>query len=113
MDELITAKMELFDDFDIPWSNQIEMEYLAYKKANGAERAEIFLDNLCQSYIVYSLDHYAEVVYEAVKAKHPKTETLYEDVIKKEVGKYAFGELIKANLIELCGSFKGRKLYAI
>ena len=76
---IITEKKRLFKELNIPWSNQIEKEYKAYKKENGEAKAE----------------------------------TLYDYVIQKEIGKYAMAELIKANLIECCGSYKGAKLYAI
>ena len=113
MDEIIVEKMEVFKDFNIPWSNSLEIKYRAHKKEHGRLKAEIYLDNLCQSYIQYALDHYADVVLEAVRARHPKAETIYADIIKEEVGSYGLNELIKANKIEYCGSFKGRKLYAI
>lgn len=110
---LISEKKQLFKDFNIPWNKAIETDYKAYKKANGAEAAEIHLDNVCQSYITNALDRYPEIVYETVKANHPEADAIYEDVLKKEIGRYAFSELVKANLIELCGAYRGRKLYAI
>ena len=110
---IIAEKKRLFKELNIPWSNQIEKEYKAYKKENGEAKAEIYLDNLCQDYISYALDHYAAVIHESLKANHPKAETLDDYVIQKEIGKYAMAELIKANLIECCGSYKGAKLYAI
>lgn len=109
----IAEKKSLFRDFGIPWCPQIETEYKAKKKEKGKEFAQNYLDRLCHSYIQYSLDNYPKVMHELVKANHPKAEAVYGYVLKKEIGEYAINELIKANLIECCGSFDGNKLYAI
>lgn len=109
----IAEKKSLFRDFGIPWCPQIETEYKAKKKEKGKEFAQNYLDRLCHSYIQYSLDNYPKVMHELVKANHPKAEAVYEYVLKKEIGAYGLNELIKANLIECCGSFDGNKLYTI
>ena len=109
----IAEKKRLFRDFGIPWPTQIEVEYKVKRKEKGKEAAETYLDNLCQDYIIYALDNYPKVLHEMVKANHPKADTVYDYIIQREVGAYGFNELIKANLIECCGTFNGSKLYAI
>ena len=108
----IAEKKRLFKDFGIPWCPQIETEYKAKKREKGKECAANYLDRLCHSYIQYALDNYPKVLYELVKANHP-SDAVYDYVLKKEIGDYGINELIKANLIECCGTFNGSKLYAI
>lgn len=108
----IAEKKRLFKDFGIPWCPQIETEYKAKKREKGKEFAANYLDRLCHSYIQYALDNYPKVLYELVKANHP-SDAVYDYVLKKEIGDYGINELIKANLIECCGTFNGSKLYAI
>ena len=108
----IAEKKRLFRDFGIPWPTQIEVEYKVKRKEKGKEAAETYLDNLCQDYIIYALDNYPKVLYELVKANHP-SDAVYDYGLKKEIGDYGLNELIKANLIECCGTFNGSKLYAI
>ena len=81
-------------------------------KEKGKGFAANYLDRLCHSYIQYALDNYPKVLYELVKANHP-SDAVYDYVLKKEIGDYGLNELIKANLIECCGTFNGSKLYAI
>lgn len=108
----IAEKKRLFKDFGIPWCPQIETEYKTKKREKGKEFAANYLDRLCHSYIQYALDNYPKVLYELVKANHP-SDAVYDYVLKKEIGDYGLNELIKANLIECCGTFNGSKLYAI
>lgn len=108
----IAEKKRLFKDFGIPWCPQIETEYKAKKREKGKEFAANYLDRLCHSYIQYALDNYPKILYELVKANHP-SDAVYDYVLKKEIGDYGLNELIKANLIECCGTFNGSKLYAI
>ena len=48
-----------------------------------------------------------------LKGMHPNMETLYEDVIVSDVGQEGLYALRQYHLIETCGNFEGRKLYAI
>lgn len=48
-----------------------------------------------------------------IKRAYPKMETLYEDIIISAVGKEGFDTMRREHLIETCGMFDGRKLYAI
>lgn len=48
-----------------------------------------------------------------LRGMFPDMETLYEDVIINSVGEEALYNLRKWHLIETCGMFNGRKLYAI
>lgn len=108
---LLQAKRELFADFEIPFPKEIAIKFEEYV-ASGKPNAETYLDNLCHSEIKYSLDHYAEVVYNKLIAEY-HGETIYEREMKRILGKYATKELIKSGLVECCGSYKGSKLYAL
>lgn len=48
-----------------------------------------------------------------LKGMFPTMETLYEDVIVSSVGEEGLYNLRKHHMIETCGMFNGRKLYAI
>lgn len=48
-----------------------------------------------------------------LKGMFPTMETLYEDVIVSSVGEEGLYNLRKWHLVETCGMFEGRKLYAI
>ena len=108
---LLKEKRNLFADFELPFPEEVASKFNEYV-AQGKGNAEVYLDNLCHSHLQYSLDHYAEVVYNKLIAEYDG-ETIYEREMRKLLGKYATSELIKSGLIECCGSFKGNKLYAI
>lgn len=55
----------------------------------------------------------AKETLEALQRKYPNMETLYEDVIVSDVGQEGLYALRQYHLIETCGNFEGRKLYAI
>lgn len=55
----------------------------------------------------------ARETLEALKRFYPGMETLYEDVIISAIGNEGLYTLLKHHLIETCGNFNGRKLYAI
>ena len=55
----------------------------------------------------------ARETLEALKRKYPEMETLYEDVIVSAIGEEGIYTLRQHHLIETCGNFNGRKLYAI
>lgn len=55
----------------------------------------------------------AEYYHRIIKRNYPNVEALYEDVIHKLVGTNGIKALKEANLIEVCGGYCGRKLYAI
>lgn len=55
----------------------------------------------------------ARETLEALKRKYPEMETLYDDVIVSTVGEEGLYTLRIYHLIETCGNFDGRKLYAI
>ena len=48
-----------------------------------------------------------------LRGMYPNMETLYEDTIISAVGEEGLYNLRKHHLIETCGMFNGRKLYAI
>ena len=80
---------------------------------DGQMQCAFSLYKTADPYSGEELDIYPKVLHEFVKANHPKADTVYDYIIQREVGAYGFNELIKANLIECCGSFDGSKLYAI
>lgn len=55
----------------------------------------------------------ARETLETLKRFYPVAETLYEDVIVSIIGIEGLYTLIQHHLIETCGNFNGRKLYAI
>ena len=55
----------------------------------------------------------ARETLEALKRKYPGMETLYEDIIISAIGEEGLYTLRTHHLIETCGNFDGRKLYAI
>lgn len=52
-------------------------------------------------------------IYRDLRGMFPGVETLYENVIISAVGEEALYNLRKWHMIETCGCFNGRKLYAI
>lgn len=48
-----------------------------------------------------------------LRGMYPNMETLYEDVIIASVGEEGLYNLRKHHMVETCGMFEGRKLYAI
>lgn len=108
---LLQEKQDLFHDMEIPFPKEIETKFYE-AVAKGNRNAEICLDQLCYKHIQYALDHYAEVLHDKLIEEHP-CETIYEREMKKILGRYGTKELIKSGLIELQGSFRGEKLYAI
>lgn len=70
---------------------------------------------------IFKRNHFAVLKTEAqakeilrdLKGMHPNMETLYEDIIVSAVGEEGLYALRIHHLIETCGMFEGRKLYAI
>lgn len=123
---ILNAKRDMFEDFRIPFPEDIATSFNA-EVAKGNKNAEIHLDNLCQSYIQFALDNYGKVMHELIKSVYDG-DTIYEmDIMiilkkefhisskadRKETCALAIKEMVKANLIECQGSYKGEKLYAI
>lgn len=123
---ILNEKRDMFADFRIPFPEDIASGFNA-EVVKGNKNAEVYLDNLCQSYIQFALDNYGKVMHELIKSVHGG-ETIYEteimNILKKEFHissiedrretcRLAIKEMVKANLIECQGSYKGDKLYAI
>lgn len=123
---ILNAKRDMFEDFRIPFPEDIATNFNA-EVAKGNKNAEIYLDNLCQSYIQFALDNYGKVMHELIKSVYDG-DTIYEmDIIRilkkefhisskadrEETCRLAIREMVKANLIECQGSHRGEKLYAI
>lgn len=98
--------------------------YLEEKCANATSEANkrIKIDNAARKLMddfyegdrtyVKGVDH-AVHCHNILKRNYPKTETLYEDVIIRTVGRAGLNALREACLIEACSAFNGRTLYAI
>ena len=123
---ILKEKREMFADFNIPFPEDIATSFKA-EVAKGNKRADIYLDNLCQSYIQFALDNYGKVIHELIKSVYDG-EVIYElDIMRilksefhissredrEETCRIAIREMTKANLIECKGSHRGEKLYAI
>ena len=123
---ILKAKREMFADLCIPFPEDIATSFNA-EVSKGNKNAEVYLDNLCQSYIQFALDNYGKVIHEFIKSVYDG-DTIYEiDIMRilkrefhpssvedrNETCRLAIREMVKANLIECQGSHRGDKLYAI
>ena len=108
---LLKEKQKLFSELEIPFPSEIEAKFSEYV-SKGNKHPEVYLENLCHSYIKYALDHYAEILYQKLISNYDG-DTIYESEMHKILGKYGTHELIKSGLIESCGSYKGNRLFAI
>ncbi len=108
---LIKEKRKLFKELCIPFPAEIETKFYAAIDS-GKKDVETYLDNLCQSKIIYAYDNYTKVIYEHLCA-NCKDEILSEKDIKIIVGKYGLSELKKANLLDPCNKSKTNRLYRI
>ena len=66
-----------------------------------------------RAFAILKTEAQAKETLEALKRFYPGMETLYEDVIVSTIGREGLYTLLQHHLIETCGNFNGRKLYAI
>ena len=66
-----------------------------------------------RAFAILKTEDEARETLEALKRFYPGMETLYEDVIVSAIGEEGLYALRQYHLIETCGNFDGRKLYAI
>ena len=66
-----------------------------------------------RAFAILKTEAQAKETLEALKRFYPGMETLYDDVIVSTIGKEGLYTLLQHHLIETCGNFNGRKLYAI
>ena len=66
-----------------------------------------------RAFAVLKTEAQAKNILKDLKGMYPDMETLYEDVIVSAVGEEGLYALRSHHLIETCGTFNGRKLYAI
>lgn len=66
-----------------------------------------------RAFAVLKTEQQAKNILADLKGMYPDMETLYEDVIVSAIGQEALYALRQHHLIETCGNFDGRKLYAI
>lgn len=123
---ILKEKREMFADFNIPFPEDIATSFKA-EVAKGNKKADIYLDNLCQSYIQFALDNYGKVIHELIKSVYDG-ETIYESEIMKILKRefhisnlrdriitcnMAIDGMLDANLIVYQESKKGDRLFAI
>lgn len=56
---------------------------------------------------------YTDYVYEIIRAEAFGLDSIYGDYIQSLVGVFGLNALLKANLLESCGSVNDRKLYVL
>ena len=66
-----------------------------------------------RAFAILKTEAQAKETLEALKRFYPGMEMLYDDVIVSTIGKEGLYTLLQHHLIETCGNFNGRKLYAI
>ena len=66
-----------------------------------------------RAFAVLKTESQAKEILRDLKGMYPKMETLYEDVIVSAVTEEGLCTLRQYHMIETCGNFGGRKLYAI
>lgn len=66
-----------------------------------------------RAFAILKTENQAKEILRNLKGMYPNMETLYEDVIVSAIGLEGLYALRQHRLIETCGNFGGRKLYAI
>lgn len=66
-----------------------------------------------KAFAILKTEAQAKEILRDLKGMRPNMETLYEDVIVSDIGQEGLYALRQYHLIETCGNFEGRKLYAI
>lgn len=64
-------------------------------------------------FAILKTENQAKEILRDLKGIYPNMETLYEDVIVSAITEEGLYALRQHHLIETCGTFNGRKLYAI
>lgn len=64
-------------------------------------------------FAILKTENQAKEILRDLKGMYSNMETLYEDVIVSAVGEEGLYALRQHHMIETCGNFEGRKLYAI
>lgn len=116
-------KTEILFEFGLTNKEKVQ-SYLEEKCANATTeiKKRIQIDNAARKIMDEFFDgsrefvdgvELAEYYLRIIKRNYPNVEALYEDVIHKLVGTNGLNALKEANLIEVCGGYCGRKLYAI
>lgn len=108
---LLKEKRKLFAEMQIPFPSEIEAKFADYI-SKGNKHADIYLENICHSYIQYAFDHYAEVLYQKLIADHG-SETVNEREMRKILGKYGAKELERSGLVKFMCLKNGYKVYAL
>ena len=95
-------------------------ENFVVKNKDGVPYVDVYTPNYewlgmarRKAFAILKTEEQAKNILADLKGMHPKTETLYEDVIVSAIGEEGLYALRQYHLIETCGNFDGRKLYAI
>ena len=108
---LIEEKELLFDDLCIIFPLEIkEKFYAAINKGNN--NIEVYLDNLCHSYIVNLLNEQPQSMYNFLLSKL-KGELASKREITNIIGRDGFNELKQCGFIEFAESFNNKVYYQI
>ena len=95
---LLMEKRQVFKELRIPFPTEIEVKF--YAAINNGSNAEIYLDNICRSYINYAYENYAKILREYILAESESKLFTKNDIIKL-VGKDGLQELCKAGMVRL------------
>lgn len=66
-----------------------------------------------RAFAILKTESQAKEILRDLKGMYPNMETLYEDIIISAIGEEWLYALRQYHMIETCGNFEGRKLYAI
>lgn len=95
-------------------------ENFVVKNKDGVPYVDVYTPNYewlgmapRKAFAILKTEDEARETLEALKRFYPGMETLYEDVIVSAIGEEGLYALRQYHLIETCGNFNGRKLYAI
>lgn len=109
--ELIKGKKLLFDDLCIIFPFEIkEKFYDAINKGN--HNIEVYLDNLCHSYIEQATENQPQPMYDFLLS-HLDADLASKREITNIIGRDGFNELKECGLIEFAKSINNKVYYQI
>lgn len=95
-------------------------ENFMVKTKDGVSYVDVYTSNYVylgmaprRAFAILKTKAQAREILCGLKGMHPNMETLYEDVIVSDIGEEGLYALRSHHLIETCGMFEGRKLYAV
>lgn len=106
----ITNTLEVGNYYYIGHEFVYDNENYVYVFTPNEEELGVFKRN---HFAILKTESQAKEILRDLKGMYSNMETLYEDVIVSAVGEEGLYALRQHHLIETCGNFDGRKLYAI